>query len=184
MKKLYLILLAAVLIPAASIAQPAPETPEKKKKKLRTQPVLLSIEGIEQDSSMLQLFRQAFLESGVQLITAEEMKIRIDNEIRNVDSRMKGKTFTSPEEVQRAAADATNYVANMLTIDLEVDSKTGSPEFLLVLWRNTAMPVNTYRTMQADQEVREIDPAKLSGTTITEKVQSIVNIILSSRKLE
>ena len=147
-------------------------------------PINLNISGAENDTLIQQLFKDAFARYKIELISHEEVMLRIESEGRRVGQKVftKGADFKNVEEIQAAMAKEFRYVFNRLSIQLELQSKDDSRFILKAGWNNTPFPPDFSRPPSAPK-YRNIDLTNLSYS-IKENVKSIVDSILYSKELK
>jgi hypothetical protein len=151
-------------------------------KKFYIQPVYLRVGGIERDTSLRNLFEEAFTKHGVKLITPDEMKLRNETEARRVAAIVftKDAKYTDAQEIVRAMAKEHKYVSNMLSVTLVIRNKDDSLMIYKASFSNTPFPPDFGRPIVPVK--REINLTNLSYS-VRENIFSIVDSILYSKEL-
>lgn len=154
-----------------------------KKQHFNVKPVNLTINGIEKDTAMAGIFREAFAAYKVKLISADEMKVLNEKEVMRAGKKVftPGAKFDSPEAMQRALGREHQYAANMLGISLVLEEKDDSLIIYKATWVNIPFPTDFSRPIVSKK--REIDMTGLSYS-LRSNVYAIVDSILFSGELK
>jgi hypothetical protein len=168
--------MACSLSKSNKTAQPPPV------KKFYTQPVNLTVSGIERDTSLLHLFEEAFAKHGVKLIDREEMKLRNETEVRRVGEIVftRDAKYTDGQDILKAMGMEHKYVSNMLSVRLVIQDKNDSLMIYKASFTNIPFPPNFSRPIAPAK--REINLSNLSYS-VRENIFSIVDSILYSKEL-
>lgn len=164
-------------------------SPEKasqsKNQKFSVLPVNLSISGTERDTSIRRIFEEAFSKNKVQLITYDEMMLKLESEGKRVAQKVytKDADFKSAEDMQRALGREHRYVINNLTINLEIYDNEDSLKIYKASWNNVPFPPDFSRHVFVGTKQKEINLTNLSQS-IKENIYSIVDSILYSKELK
>ena len=153
-------------------------------KKFYVQPVCLTVSGIEKDTSIKNLFNEAFADYGVKLITKEEMIFLAETEGKRIGQKVftKDAKLSGADDIIKAMSKEHRYNSNILGITLQLEEKDDSIVILKASWSNMPSPPDIGRGPVGTKN-REIDLTSLTYGR-RENIYAIVDSILYSKELK
>jgi hypothetical protein len=154
-----------------------------KVKKLNVLPVYLTYTGLQFDSSMDGIVREAFKRRTVKLIDRDEFnKTTVDEAQRIVAKfRLRSSEFRSERELMEAAFREQKYVANMLTIRFFTQYSGDTMYVIGASWQSTPSPPNLNgSTMSSGKIETELTDICCSAR---DNIFAVIDKILTSKWL-
>jgi hypothetical protein len=144
MKKTITILLFSFFVLFSQLQCYSQKKDKDKVKKINLLPVYLTYTGLQSDTSMDRMVKEAFKRRTVKLIDREEFHKTTEDEANRIVARfrLRQSEFANERELREAIYREQKYIANMLTIQFFTQNSGDTVNVIGASWQATPSPPN------------------------------------------